>query len=623
MAQPSKTPTVRRRAVLGTLAAGAAAGTGGCVRRLRTIAGWQSSKQVSLQIKAPPTDADPYALRIARAMEGWFRAAGIDASIVPVDEGELHRQVLLNDEFDLFVARGEDRFQDPDALYSLLHSRFAEAPGWQNPFGYTNLEADELLETQRRTDGDRRREAIAELQRTIARTQPFTVVAFPDDIRATRDTHFTNWWAADLRSPTGYLTLDRAPGIEDDQEDGDGGGDDQGDGTSRNATLRTATTDMRATENLNPLSVEYRRTGVLTGLLYDSLGIGIGTGTPPTPWLAETWEFTQTRGAPRATLQLRPDLQWHDGEPLTADDVAFTYALLADTTLGSADGSDGEDSDTRIPAPRFRGRTELVEDATAHDRRTIEFRFVECIPQVATRALTVPILPRHVWEDRTAPASVGGIEFGPATEALVTNNIPPVGSGPLRFVRNTPRETLVLEPFDDHFLARGADVELPRGAAGGPAFDRLVVQVVGSDATAVGMVENGDADVTGTPVGASSVPRIGRAGELDLLVRRSGAPYVIGYNARRPPLTNPRVRNTLARLIDQASLADTVFEGYARPEASPLAGTGWLPSDLRWDGANPMTPFLGTDGELDVERARSAFREAGYQYDDGTLLEAD
>ncbi|MEF8841753.1 MAG: ABC transporter substrate-binding protein [Haloarculaceae archaeon] len=619
MVQLSETPAVRRRAVLGTLAAGATAGTGGCVRRVRTIVGWQSTKQVSLQIKAPPTDADPYALRIARAMEGWFRAAGIDASIVPVDEGELHRQVLLNDEFDLFVARGEDRFRDPDALYSLLHSKFAEGPGWQNPFGYTNLEADELLESQRRTGGERRREAIAELQRTIARTHPFTVVAFPDDIRATRDAHFTNWRAADLRSPMGYLTLDRASG----NADGPGGGDGDGDRERREGTLRTTTTDMRATENLNPLSVEYRRTGVLTGLLYDSLGIGTETGTPPTPWLAETWEFTEARGAPRATLRLRPDLQWHDGEPLTAGDVAFTYALLADTTLGSADDSDGEDSNTPIPAPRFRGRSDLVEGATALGRRTVEFRFVECTPRVATRAFTVPILPRHVWESRAGTASVGGIEFGPATEALVTDNVPAVGSGPLRFVRNTPRERLVLEPFDDHFLARDARGDLPRGVAGGPAFDRLSVQVVGSDATAVEIVASGEADVTGTPVGAATVPRIGRADEIDLLVRRSGAPYVIGYNARRPPLTNPRFRNTLARLVDQAHLADVVFEGYARPEASPLARTGWLPSDLRWNGANPVTPFLGADGELDVERARSAFREAGYLYDDGTLLEAD
>jgi len=586
------------------------------VRRVRTIAGWQSTKQVSLQIKAPPTDADPYALRIARAMEGWFRAAGIDAGVVPVDEGELHRQVLLDDDFDLFVARGEDRFQDPDALYSLLHSQFAEGPGWQNPFGYTDLETDELLETQRRTDGSPRHEAIAELQRTIARTHPFTVVAFPDDIRAARDSHYTNWRAADLRSPVGYLGLVRTSGSDEGPGDGDGSR------ARREDTLLMTTTDMRATENLNPLSVEYRRTGVLTGLLYDSLGFEARPGAPPIPWMADAWEFTEAHGAPRATVRLRPDLRWHDGEPLTAGDVAFTYALLADTTLGS-DRSDEEGTDARVPAPRFRGRTTLVENATAPGPRTVEFQFVGCTPRVATRAFTVPILPEHVWESRTGPASVGGIEFGPATEALVTNNIPPVGSGPLRFVRNTPRETLVIESFDDHFLVRGDEAGLPIGVAGGAAFDRLSVRVVGSDAPAIEMIANGEADVTGTPVGAGTVPRIGRAEDLDLLVSRSGAPYVIGYNARRPPLTNPRVRNILARLVDQAYLSEAVFEGYARPAASPLAGTEWLPSDLRWGGANPVTPFLGTDGELDVGRARSAFREAGYQYDDGALLEAD
>lgn len=137
------------------------------------------------------------------------------------------------------------------------------------------------------------------------------------------------------------------------------------------------------------------------------------------------------------------------------------------------------------------------------------------------------------------------------------------------------------------------------------------------------MVTDDEADVTGTTVGTGTVPRIGRADEVDLLVNRSEEPFIIGYNARRPPLTNPRFRNTLARLIDQAYIADNIFEGYAEPAASPLAGTDWLPSELRWDGANPVTPFLGQNGDVDVERARNAFREIGYQYDEGTLVEGN
>lgn len=611
-----RTGAPSRRATLASVAAGATSLVGGCARRLRTVTAWEPSSQVSLRIKTSPADADPYALRAARAVAKWFRAAGVDAEVSPVAREELLRQVLLNGEFDLFVARLPERFRSPDGLYPLLHSRFADAPGWQNPFGYANLDVDGLLETQRRVAGERRRDVVDRIGRAVAETQPFTVLAFPDDIRAARSDRYRNWHLADLRSPLGYLTLDRVPDDSGYRPDGttpeDAGGD----------VLRLAVTDRRATENLNPLAVEFRRHGVLTGLLYDPLGYETGPGTVE-PWLAESWAFTEDRGEPRARVRLRGDLKWHDGEPLTASDVAFTYALLADTSLGTARRDGEENRDDPVPAPRFQGRNSLVDGVRAIDETTVEFQFVDCDAGVATRAFTVPVLPEHVWADRTGPASVGGIVIGGATEALVTNNLPPVGSGPLRFVRNTPRESLVLERFDRHFLARDPSGGLPARMAGAPVFDRLSVRVVGSDVTAVEMVADGDADVTGTAVGAPTVPRIGRADELDLLVDRSEAPYVLGYNARHPPLTNPRFRNTLARLIDGAYLAETVFEGYARPAASPLAGTGWLPSDLRWDGADPVTPFIGSDGELDVRRARDAFRDAGYQYDGGDLVEAN
>ncbi len=614
------------------------------------MSGWESQRQVSLEVKTVPADADPYALRVARQAAEWFRTAGIDVQVTPMSEQELFRRVLLDREFDLFVARLPRRFRTPDSLYSLLHSRFVETPGWQNPFGYANLEVNELLETQRRATGERRAEAVAQLQRTVARTQPFTVVAFPDDIRAARTDRFEGWRGADLRSPTGYLSLDRAAapldrtsgdddGTGDDGTGGDGtgGGDGSGaDGSGSDddagdaATLRTAVTDRRGTSNLNPLAVEFRGTGVLTGLLYDSLGYATDRGTVE-PWLAESWAVDDAGLAPRAEVTLRAGATWHDGQPLTAEDVAFTYDLLADTALGERDGDGadgGDDGNTeteadgggRVPAPRFQGRSSLVDEVRPVDEHTVEVRFVECAPDVAVRAFTVPVLPKHVWADRTGPVSLGGIEFGPATEALVTNNVPPVGSGPLRFVRNNPRESLVLERFEEHFLVGGPSEDLPADLAGGPAFDRLALRVVGSDVSAVGVVADGDADVTGTAVGADTVPRIGRADDTDLVVDERSAPYVVGYDAFSPPLTNPQFRHTLARLFDRKYLVEEVFSGYAWPAVSPLAGTDWLPADLRWAGSDPVTPFLGADGSVDAERAREAFREAGYSYDGDRLV---
>lgn len=608
MTRPQTTTSMRRRNVLTLLAVSATALTSGCIRRLRTITGWQSLDQITLEIKAVSADADPYALRIANQVAQWLRDAGINANVTPMSKEELLRQVLLNHDFDLFVARAPLWVQTPDALYSLLHSRFATASGWQNPFGYTNLNVDELLKTQRSVNDKRRQNAISQLQQTITTSQPFTPIALADDIRAVRSDRYTNWRSSDLRSSLGYVALKQAD--EDERDE---------DAPQPPGELGVVMNDTRPTTNLNPLSVEFRRTDDLTSLLYDSLGYTPELGTVD-PWLANSWEFSEVDSGLLGTVRIPAGLTWHDGTPLTAEDVAFTYAFLSDTTLGSGIEDNPEGDTTDIPVPRFHGRSALVSTVRVIDHQTAEFRFGKCHPQAAKRAFTVPILPKHIWNDRTDPSSVGGIQVGTTTKALVTKNIPPVGSGPLVFANNDPQRSVSFKTFDNHFLTRQDNSDLPEKLASGPAFDSLSVRSVGSDVAAVEMVAAGETDVTGTAVGADLVPRIGRESVLDLVVNRSKSLYMVGYNVRQSPLANARFRNTIAQLIDKRYLIEDVFNGYGQPAVSPLTGTDWLPSSLQWNKTDPVTPFLGTDGELDVQQAREAFQTAGYQYDDGKLV---
>ncbi len=93
----------------------------------------------------------------------------MDAQVTLMDQQELLRDVLINNEFDTYVAR-HPTYDDPDFLLSLLHLRFVEESGWQNPFGFADLEVDDLLDAQRRTRGTERRDRLAELQRTVARS---------------------------------------------------------------------------------------------------------------------------------------------------------------------------------------------------------------------------------------------------------------------------------------------------------------------------------------------------------------------------------------------------------------------------------------------------------------------
>lgn len=619
--ETSEAPSVGRRSVL-AVAGAALAGSAGCVRQTRALLTRDDSSRVSLSIKTVPADADPRATRIARFLAEKLQAVGVDASVALMSRESLYRDVLVNQQFDLYVARHPAR-ADPDFLRTLLHSRFAVEPGWQNPFGFADLDVDRLLERQRRLTGRARRRTLAKLQREVTETQPFTVVAFPDEIRAVRADRIVGWSHADVHTPLGYLALS-----ERDPPDSVG---DLGPGnTSRNASVPReggrrepeppddpgvgmALTDVRALENLNPLSVAFRDEGVITGLLYDPLGRRVEGRVRP--WLAASWDWVaDARDAPTLEVRLREDLRWHDGEALTAADVAFTYRFLGDTSLGRRDSP--------VPAPRFRGRESVVDGTEVVDDRTVRLHARPGTRDVVRWALTVPVLPEHVWRETAQQATVAGVDADVAvTEALVWSNQQPVGSGPLRVEDLRVQKSLSLERFEDHFLTREASDPYLRPYRGGFEPGRLTFHRAPSTAAAVSMVRSGDVDGTASGVLPENVPAIGRDDRLQLYVNRSRSFYHLGFNVRRAPFANTRFRRAVARLLDEDHLVRRAFDGYGSPAASPLARHVALAPGLAWDGRDPGLAFPGEDGALDIERARRAFRRAGYRYDDdGALL---
>ena len=364
-------PSLRRRALLaGT--AGTLTATSGCVGDLRNLLGRESTQQMSLTIAAITPPADPYAVPLANRLSENLQAAGIDAVVDQLIPDVLFRDVLVNQDFDVYVTRypGEG---DPDELRTLLHSSYGEEVGWQNPFGFSNLRIDELLEEQRGLAGEERQAVVHELLTEVVREQPFTTVAFPDRIASYRTDRFDRWPAGGPAGLPGYLMLRRVGETD---------------------TVELALGDPRITRNRNPIAVEHRSQGQLTDLMYEPLVRSLASTSEPTPWLARnvTWDET----AQSATVTLR-STDWHDGEPVTADDVAFTYEFLNDTSLGGFD--------TPVPTPWRRGRVSLVESAQVVDDETVTLEFVTSVPEVTVRALRVPILPEHIWSEQTDRAN--------------------------------------------------------------------------------------------------------------------------------------------------------------------------------------------------------------------------
>ena len=572
--------SVSRRRLLA--ATGLTVATSGCIRQLRSAVNRDDVEQLSLTITTFTADGDRESIQCARAIRSALEAAGIDVAIEMRSPEEVLRSVLINHDFEVYVGPHPGGV-DPDVLYETLHSQFAEEAGWQNPYGYANRVVDDRLEAQRMADDDRA-EAVAETLEAFAAEVPFVPICVPEEHRLVRTDRFEGWEAADLATRHGYLGLET---IDDD------------------AVLRAVHTGARVSKNLNPLSAAYRDQGTFTDLLYDSLAT-VDDGAVR-PWLASDWTLEEGT----LTIDLREELRFHDDERLTAEDVAFTYRFLADTTRG--------ESSFPAPTPRFRGRASLVDDVEAVDDHRIELS-IGAGEAVAERALLVPVLPEHRWADRSTPPSVPGFDVAEGTtDALVTDNVPPVGSGPYQFADRTVRDHVTFERFDDHFSRRD-DVDRPS-----PTAARIRVQIDPRSTSAIERVETHEADLTSRPLESYVVDDVLEETGDDVAVLESTARsfYHLGFNARKAPFANPNFRRVIARLIDQAWLVEDVFYGHARPTAVPVTAE-WTPDDLRWDDGDPIAPFLGTDGEVDVEEARTAFEEAGFRYaGDGTLRVVD
>jgi peptide/nickel transport system substrate-binding protein len=593
-------PGLTRRQLLGAATAVSLGSTSGCIERVRSIVTRESPSPVSVTVSAPPADADRLATLIARHLVDNFEAVGIDASLDILQETELYRRVYFNRDFDLFVAQLPP-MEDPHVLHGLTNSVFAGEPGWQNPYNFTDITVDDYLDAQRAASGEQRRVAVRDLLERLSRDQPFMTIAFPDQIRAVRTDRFTGWENYPLQDPISYLGLARSESVSPDED----------------LTLSLAVTDPRVSESLNPLAVEYRQLKPFTSVIYDPLARRIGDEY--VPWLAADWDWEpDDEGGGDFVVTLRPGQVWHDGTSLTANDVAFTFRFLADTSLDTLSHD--------VPAPRFRSLTSLVEEINVVDDTSVRITVPRTSEEVGTQLLTVPLLPEHIWRDKTSVAEIQGIEgSGNVTEALAWNNADAVGSGPLAVENVSATESVTFSPFSDHFMWQdGSGLErLPEQYSGRPAFDRLELRVIPSNETAIELTSQGDLDGTATGIDPRPelIQRIIGSPDLSQLVEMATTPYQIGYNTGITPFSNPHFRRLLGRLVDKRHITESIFDGYGRPAANPFDGTHWSPEALDFGEEDPEVPFVGTDGEVDVGAARDLFREQGFEFDeDGTLI---
>lgn len=286
------------------------------------------------------------------------------------------------------------------------------------------------------------------------------------------------------------------------------------------------------------------------------------------PQLAERWEHNEDYTV--WTFYLRKNAKFHDGTPVNAEAVKFSFTRLVQSGLGMS-----------YILSQF--ITDPESQIVVKDEYTIEFRFDSPTP------LLIKALSSGYGSFVISPAAVKAHEKDGdlAHEWLQTNE---AGSGAYMLTEWSPNQQVVLTRFEDWW---GWE-QYP-----GFRFDKIVLKIVPEMATRRSLIEKGDVDIA---LDFSPQDLEALAKNPDIVVHRSetlAVRYIV--LGEYGPLADPRVRQAIAYAFDYDGYVNDVLKGTA------IRARGPFPHKLQcWD----PNVFVY---ETDLEKAKALLEEAGVQ----------
>jgi len=509
----------------------------------------------TINLVTRPQAAQPAEFQFTQLIAQEWRKLGLDVNVEVMPWEQMIQAIWFSrDEWDTTAWQmvGRPERSDPDEIvYNLFHSTTAEK-GF-NFIGYNNPDYDALVEKQRvALDPDERREIVRAAQTLLAEDQPNMMLAHPKSTYAVN----TSVWNADsvvdqsgigIRNTWSYIQMEPVGDVKD--------------------IVLNSSDNVTA---INPLYISGGTDSWITELVWDRL-MRIGPDGLPQPWAAESYEWVDDT---TITVTLRDDMMWHDGKPVTPEDVKFSF---------EAAGS-GE-------APMYSPFVNGIADI-AIDGMNITFNLSQPSAPFLTASLSkINIIPKHIWE------SVIEEQKTLETNAESFQEEVPIGSGPYRFSSWTLNEEVVLAANGDHWAA--------------PEAERWILRIVPNVEAALGMLRSGEinflSDFPGDPTvvvsAAEEDPNLTAVSTVDI-----GFRYV-AFNHRRPPFDDAAFRKALSASVDRRLIVGAAFRGFAVPSNSVVS-----PALGFWH--NESTVEGMTAG---VDLAKEMLAEAGYEVVDGQL----
>jgi len=236
------------------------------------------------------------------------------------------------------------------------------------------------------------------------------------------------------------------------------------------------------------------------------------------PGVAERW--TEAADRRSYTFYIRPGIRFHDGTPLTAEDVRATFAHIGESAnhdlaehIAGVDADAGKSVTIHLTAP-----------------------WAAFLPTLAWFGAS--ILPAHIYGS-------GPWKGNPA-------NMKPIGSGPFRFKTWEPGRRIVLEKFPQYF-------------GQGPYVDEVDYFIVPNTADSVRLLQEGRLDtMIGRPPG-NIVAELSRTPGLRVSIAPTASRAYLAFNLGHPPFSDIRLRRAVNLALDRRALVENALSGLGAP----------------------------------------------------------
>lgn len=279
----------------------------------------------------------------------------------------------------------------------------------------------------------------------------------------------------------------------------------------------------------------------------------------PHPYLAESWKISDDGKS--VTLKLVDGATFHDGKPITSEDVAFSIMTIKENHP-------------------FKSMFAPVERVETPDARTAVIRMSNPHPAIllALSGCLCPIIPKHIYGDGQDPK----------THPM---NLKPIGSGPFKFVDYKAGEYIVLEKNENFFIK------------GRPYLDKIIYKIFNDMNSMVMSVETQESHIYPLIVSLRDINRLKKKPYLEVIQKgyaAVGPLNWLAFNLKREPVSNKLVRKAIAFAIDGEFINKALHLGLPQRATGPIV---------------PDSPLYSGDVErydLDIEKANKLLDEAGY-----------